>query len=167
MKLTEYAAYDALGLGDLVNRGEVTPRELAATAMEAIEAVDPTIKAVVETYPDRIENLDESSLGTGPFRGVPFLIKDIFGHEAGRKIEFGSRLCRGMCIRQGVVVDTFPDFALWRQLDPFGKCGGVLRRLHCLCLELDGACECQCRVPTFWIIEPVDVFGYGGFSVAS
>ena len=84
MKLTEYAAYDALGLGDLVNRGEVTPRELAATAMEAIEAVDPTIKAVVETYPDRIENLDESSLGTGPFRGVPFLIKDIFGHEAGR-----------------------------------------------------------------------------------
>ena len=52
-------------------------------------------------------------------------------------------------------------------LDPSGKCGGVLRRLHCLCLELDGACECQCRVPTFWIIEPVDVFGYGGFSVAS
>jgi amidase len=100
MKLTEYAAYDALGLGDLVNRGEVTPRELAATAMEAIEAVDPTIKAVVETYPDRIENLDESSLGTGPFRGVPFLIKDIFGHEAGRKIEFGSRLCRGMCVEQ-------------------------------------------------------------------
>jgi len=45
---------------------------------------------VVEAYPDRIENLDERTLGSGPFRGVPFLIKDVFGHEAGRKIEFGS-----------------------------------------------------------------------------
>lgn len=52
-------------------------------------------------------------------------------------------------------------------LDPTWKSGVVLLGLHCLCLELDGACECQCRVPTFWIIEPVDVFGYGGFSVAS
>jgi hypothetical protein len=25
------------------------------------------------------------------FRGVPFLIKDVFSHEKGRKIEFGSR----------------------------------------------------------------------------
>ena len=37
-----------------------------------------------------------SALGTGPFRGVPFLIKDVFGHEKGRKIEFGSRMCKGM-----------------------------------------------------------------------
>ena len=100
MKLTEYASYDALGLGDLVARGELSPRELAAFAMEAIEAVNPTVNAVVETYPDRIEDLDESSLGTGPFRGVPFLIKDIFGHEAGRKIELGSRLCRNMLVEQ-------------------------------------------------------------------
>ncbi len=100
MKLTEYATYDALGLGDLVARGELSPRELAASAMEAIEAVNPTVNAVVETYPDRIEDLDESSLGSGPFRGVPFLIKDIFGHEAGRKIELGSRLCRNMLVEQ-------------------------------------------------------------------
>src|SRR6185436_14854929 len=58
--------------------------------------VNPTVNAVVETYPDRIEGLDENTLGTGPFRGVPFLMKDVFGHEAGRKIEFGSRLCEGM-----------------------------------------------------------------------
>jgi amidase len=53
---------------------------------------------VVELYPDRIDNLDEASLGDGPFRGVPFLIKDVFGHEKGRKIEFGSRLCEGMVV---------------------------------------------------------------------
>src|SRR6185295_5584370 len=35
------------------------------------------------------------------FRGVPFLIKDVFGHEQGRKIEFGSRLCEGMTVETG------------------------------------------------------------------
>jgi amidase len=35
-------------------------------------------------------------LGSGPFRGVPCLIKDVYGHEAGRRIEFGSRLCKDM-----------------------------------------------------------------------
>ena len=69
---------------------QVTPKELAQTAAQAIETANPTLKAVVETYPDRIDDLDETSLGDGPFRGVPFLIKDVFGHEAGRKIEFGS-----------------------------------------------------------------------------
>ena len=56
---------------------------------------------MVETYPDRIEGLDEKTLGNGPFRGVPFLIKDVFGHEKGRKIEFGSRLCKGMTVEAG------------------------------------------------------------------
>jgi amidase len=96
MKLDEYAAFDALGLAHLIAVGEVSPREVARVAMQAIEAINPRVNAVVETYADRIEALDESSLGDGPFRGVPFLMKDVFGHEAGRKIEFGSRLCEGM-----------------------------------------------------------------------
>ena len=96
MKLSEYAGYDALGLAELVARKDVSPKELAQTAAKAIDAIDPAVNAVVETYADRIDNLDEKTLGAGPFRGVPFLIKDVFGHEAGRTIEFGSRLCRGM-----------------------------------------------------------------------
>jgi amidase len=96
MNLAEYAEHDALGLADLVARKAVTPKELARLAARAIETSNPTIKAVVETYSDRIQDLDDTTLGNGPFRGVPFLIKDVFGHEKGRKIEFGSRLCRGM-----------------------------------------------------------------------
>lgn len=101
MNLAEYSKHDASGLADLVAKNEVTPRELALLAAQAIEKTNPKINAVVETYPDRIEDLDESSLGSGPFRGVPFLIKDVFGHEKGRKIEFGSRLCRGMIADAG------------------------------------------------------------------
>ena len=96
MKLSEYASYDALGLADLVKAGSVSPNELALTAAKAIAAVNGDVNAVVETYADRIDGLDERTLGTGPFRGVPFLMKDVFGHEGGRKIEFGSRLCKGM-----------------------------------------------------------------------
>lgn len=100
MQLSEYARFDALGLAQLVAQGEVSPRELAATALAAIEALNPQLNAVVETYADRIDGLDEAQLGAGPFRGVPCLIKDVFGHEAGRRIEFGSRLCRGMVAPQ-------------------------------------------------------------------
>ncbi len=101
MNLSEYAKYDGLGLGELVAKKQVTPKELALTAAKAIAVANPELNAVVETYPDRIEDLDEKTLGDGPFRGVPFLIKDVFGHEKGRKIEYGSRLCKGMTVEVG------------------------------------------------------------------
>lgn len=108
MNPAEYASHDARGLAALVARKEVSPSELAKTASEAIDAVNGEVNAVVETYADRIESLDERTLGSGPFRGVPFLMKDVFGHEAGRKIEFGSRLCRGMVAQQDThVVELF------------------------------------------------------------
>src|SRR6266545_2320042 len=100
MTLTEYAAYDALGLADLVAKKQVSPKELAQTAADAIDAINPMVNAVVEAYADRIDGLNEATLGTGPFRGVPFLMKDVFGHEAGRRVEWGSRLCRGMVAKQ-------------------------------------------------------------------
>ncbi len=55
---------------------------------------------------------------------------------------------------------------LYRPVDPSRKSGGALHRLHCFCLEFDGACEVPRREPTDWIIEPVDVSGYGSFSLA-
>ena len=96
MTLSEYARFDALGLAELVANKQVSSKELAQIAAKAIEAINPSVNAVVEVYPDRIDGLDQESLGQGPFRGVPFLMKDVFGQEAGRRIEFGSRLCRGM-----------------------------------------------------------------------
>jgi amidase len=101
MKLAEYASYDALGLAELVAKKQVTPKELALTAAKAIELAKPHVGAVVEVYPDRIQDLDEATLGKGAFHGVPFLTKDVFGHEKGRKIEFGSRLCEGMIVEAG------------------------------------------------------------------
>jgi amidase len=108
MNLPEYASYDAVGLAELVRKGDVSAKELALAAMRAIEAINLALNAVVDVYDDRIGDLDERTLGNGPLRGVPFLIKDMFGHEAGRKIEFGSRLCEGMVVETGTyLADNF------------------------------------------------------------
>ena len=106
MKLDEYTREDALGLAALVARGDVSATEQPTVAARAIAAVNGAVNAVVETYPDRIDTLDEATLGSGPFRGVPFLMKDVFGHEGGRRIEFGSRLCKGMLATQDSVYCT-------------------------------------------------------------
>ncbi|MFB7594054.1 amidase [Streptomyces sp. NPDC056160] len=95
MKVTEYVKFDAVGLADLVARGEVTPAELEAAAREATRAVDPRINAVVETWPTD----DEPAPGSAPLAGVPFLIKDIGVTMAGRRMELGSRLAAGLVAR--------------------------------------------------------------------
>ncbi len=108
MKLHEYADLDATGLAALIRRSEVSPAEVARLAREAIALANPTINAVVETYEDRIDGLDEGTLGDGPFRGVPILIKDVRGNEMGRKVEFGSRLAEGyVCDGDTHLADMF------------------------------------------------------------
>jgi amidase len=96
ISLKDYSTRDAHGLAQLIAKKQASPKELALTALKAIETVDQDINAVCEIYHDRIAKLNEKSLGDGPFRGVPFLIKDVFGHIKGRKIEYASRLCEGM-----------------------------------------------------------------------
>lgn len=89
MELSEYVTYDAVGLADLVARGEVSAAELAEVAQAAVAAVDPEINAVIETWP-----ADEPA--DGPLSGVPFLVKDVGVAVAGRRSELGSRLAAGL-----------------------------------------------------------------------
>ncbi|MFH9570576.1 amidase [Streptomyces sp. NPDC017454] len=91
MRIAEYVNFDAVGLAELVAKGEVSPAELEATAREAAQAVNPRINAVVETWPAD----DGPSTGSSPLAGVPFLIKDIGVSMAGRRTELGSRLAAG------------------------------------------------------------------------
>ena len=93
----EYAACDGVALAGLIARGEVTIAEVHASARAAIDRVNPTVNAIVELYEDRFATPDQD-LGTGPMRGVPFLIKDVSDHFPGRKMEEGSRLCAGYVV---------------------------------------------------------------------
>ena len=91
----EYDRYDGLGLAELVRRRDVSARELALTAIERIEALNPKLNAVIHTLYDDALAAADGSLGDGPFAGVPFLIKDLLSWYAGAPIRSGSRLLDG------------------------------------------------------------------------
>ncbi|AEW92549.1 MULTISPECIES: amidase [Streptomycetaceae] len=114
MRVAEYVNYDAVGLAELVAEGEVTPDELQAAAIEATQAVNPQINAVVETWPTD----DVPKPGSTPLAGVPFLVKDIGVSMAGRRMELGSRLAAGNVAR----ADSFLMLRLRRAgLVTFGR----------------------------------------------
>lgn len=83
---------DATGLAELVRRGEVSAGELLDRALERVDALNPVLNAVVLVQEDVARRAIARGLPDGPFRGVPFLIKDL-GCEA---VDFpshnGSRL---------------------------------------------------------------------------
>jgi amidase len=78
-----YAEFDGLGLAELVRKGEIQPIELVEEAIRRIEAVNPQVNAVIEKRYDLAREAAAGDLPEGPFRGVPFLIKDIMGDWAG------------------------------------------------------------------------------------
>lgn len=93
MRLDEYVSYDGIGLAKLLADGEVSPKDLGQCVVNAVAAVNPTINAVIELYPDALDGLNQKTTDTA-FRGIPTLTKD-FPVEAGRPAELGSRLAEG------------------------------------------------------------------------
>jgi amidase len=89
----EYDQFDGLGLADLVRRREVSAHELAVTAIERIEALNPRINAVIhKLYDDALKAADVPPAADAPFAGVPFLLKDLLSWYAGAPIRSGSRI---------------------------------------------------------------------------
>jgi amidase len=91
MGFSEYERYDGLGLAELVKRGEVSPGDLVEAAIERVERHDPTLNAVVHKAFASARAAAASDLPDGPFRGVPFLIKDLGCPVAGMPRSSGSR----------------------------------------------------------------------------
>ncbi len=87
---TLYSEHDGLGMADLVRRGEVTPLELVEESIRRIEALNPQINAVVHKMYDQARATAQSDLPDGPFKGVPFLLKDLLAEYAGEPLRSGS-----------------------------------------------------------------------------
>jgi amidase len=81
---------DAVDQATLVRKGEATPLELLEAAIERIERVDPVLNAVIIRWFDHARDTARTELPEGPFRGVPFLIKDLFAGYAGQPITNGN-----------------------------------------------------------------------------
>jgi len=92
MHLDDYSRFDAVGLAELVRRKEVTPEELMEATLAAIARTNPRLNAVIDIREAEARDMLKRGLPEGPFRGVPFLIKDLVLHVAGVPTDLGSRL---------------------------------------------------------------------------
>ena len=86
----DLARLDASAQADLVRRGEVAPLELVDAAIERIEGANPELNAVVTPTFERAREAARGELPDGPFRGVPFLLKDLSAAWAGVRMTSGS-----------------------------------------------------------------------------
>lgn len=91
MNFEEYASHDALGLAALVQRREVTARELAEVAVARAEAVNPQINAIATPLYDSALAADAFD-ADGPLAGVPWAVKDLGQEIAGVRVTSGSRM---------------------------------------------------------------------------
>ncbi|MEP7210701.1 MAG: amidase [Alphaproteobacteria bacterium] len=93
--MDDYSTYDGVGLAQLVAKGDVSPAELTEAAIARIERHNPKLNAVVFKGYDDARRQAASALPDGPFKGVPFLIKDLGMPVAGWPRSSGSKYTRG------------------------------------------------------------------------
>ena len=90
------AALDAVAQADLIRSRAISPLELVDAAIARIEAVNPALNAVIRERFDAART-EAGSAGTAPdapFRGVPFLLKDLSAYVAGEPLYEGMRFLR-------------------------------------------------------------------------
>src|SRR5262245_22611388 len=91
----DLATLDATAQAALVRRGAVSPRELVDAAIARVERRKPRLNAVIHPALERARAAAAAGdLPDGPFRGVPFLMKDIGGAEGGAPHCCGMRFLR-------------------------------------------------------------------------
>jgi amidase len=134
----QLATLDAIAQADLVRRGELRPIELVEAAIARAERVNPALNAVVTPLYKQARAAAGGNLPEGPFRGVPFLLKDLLASYAGARMTGGSAFLRDYVAdhdselvarfrRAGLVVigkTNTPEFGILPTTEPqlFGPC---------------------------------------------
>ena len=88
----QFERYDGLGLAELIRTKEATPEEVLAATLERIDGSNPAINAVVTRMDDHARAAIRAGLPDGPFKGVPYLLKDLGALYTGVVTSYGSGL---------------------------------------------------------------------------
>ena len=91
----DFEKYDGLGLAELVRRKEVSAAELLEAAIASAGAANPTINAIVTRLDDQARGAVAAGLPSGPFTGVPYLLKDLGALYTGAQTSYGSTFFAG------------------------------------------------------------------------
>ena len=90
----ELAFLDATAQAALVRRGDVSPRDLVEAAIARVERLNPQLNAVIHPLFEKARAQASGTLPDGPFRGVPFLLKDLLCYTGGDPYHMGARPLR-------------------------------------------------------------------------
>ncbi len=106
MNLDEYARHDALGLMELLNKGDVTTQELHDLAQAGINMLNPELNFLVSrTTSAEIANAIANANSSQRFGGLPFLMKEGHGVK-GQPLGMGSRLADGLVFEEDDEITT-------------------------------------------------------------
>lgn len=155
----DYEQYDALGLAELVQRHQVTPDDLLEAAIARIETRNPALNAVVMKLYDHGKQAIAEGLPAGPFRGVPFIMKDLTSAIQGVAMTRGSRF----------FANTPPAGADSEHVKRLKRAGLVIvARTNTPELGLSLTCEPQLYGPTRnpWDISRISGGSSGGSAAA-
>ena len=126
---------DGVGQAELVRRGAISPLELVELSIARIEKWNPVLNAVIHEHFERARREAAGALPDGPFRGVPFLLKDLgAGNLAGDPNHWGTRFLREAGYREATtsyLVEKFraaglviagrtnvPELGAWTTTEP-------------------------------------------------
>ena len=155
----DYENHDALGLAGLVRNKDVTAGELLDAAIERVEARNPAVNAVTMKLYDHARRAIADGLPDGPFRGVPFLMKDLTSPVAGVRMTRGSRF----------FADTPPAATDSEHVKRLKRAGLVIfGRTNTCELGLSLTCEPQLHGPTRnpWDLTRISGGSSGGAAAA-
>lgn len=96
MNARELAALDATAQAALIRSGEATAAELVEAAIGRIEAHPELNAVIIQRFDAAREAVAAGRIPEGPFRGVPFLLKDIGATQAGMPLYLGNRALAAM-----------------------------------------------------------------------
>jgi amidase len=90
----ELSLLDATAQAELVRTGQVTAVELVAAAIKRVEDLNPALNAVITPVFDQAVDAADAA-ASGPFTGVPYLLKDLACEMEGVRFTEGSRFLAG------------------------------------------------------------------------
>ena len=92
MRNFDYESYDAVGLAFLVRTKQISELELLEHVIERIDKLNPVLNAVSYRFYDKARDQIQRGTPDGPFKGVPFLLKDISAEYKGTPFSQGCGL---------------------------------------------------------------------------
>ena len=101
--MEELTGYDAIALGELIRKGDISPAELLDSTIQRIEKVNPTLNAIVYKMYDQAQatardwstRLNKDQATDAIFCGVPFLLKNLLAEYKGAPFSDGSKSVEG------------------------------------------------------------------------